>query len=485
MSKMKKILSYQEQKILLLIETLDIYENLSFTKLQEFVEVDPKTLRRLIQRANQFFSPIQIKTDSSNLFSLSIPSNLTIKYCYSIILEGSLEFNIIEEIFFNETHSISSLSQKLFISESTLRRTISKINTILYNQGFKIKTLPLRIRGDEQRIINFIIYFLMEKYSEPERKFSLSKRHFVDHLISLHFKITRKTQSYPDIYKGRIWLLVILERIKTRGEVNLPIPKKNIPNGKFLRTFHTLFKQNFNIDIKNNPYFLFFYGTYKTTFLRTKRSRLKKKYQFQKRSLLQLFSLIQGRLAIPEPTNKQKLLDALDITIKLHSGPPFVLLDNYELFIKKFKLQYPFITETILKTITEIFSFLEEYQVYSIAYMIITHWEDFILSITYKMNRIPLALLFNSDIEHMNMLKILIEEKFPRRFDINILSSFIRTDNLNFSNLPYALILTNIENLNVDDKCVYCTELFLNDKDWNFLSDYHKNFDSLSIRSDE
>ncbi len=85
---MKKILSYQEQKILLLIETLDIYENLSFTKLQEFVEVDPKTLRRLIQRANQFFSPIQIKTDSSNLFSLSIPSNLTIKYCYSIILEG-------------------------------------------------------------------------------------------------------------------------------------------------------------------------------------------------------------------------------------------------------------------------------------------------------------------------------------------------------------------------------------------------------------
>ncbi|EHK9937532.1 hypothetical protein FH950_002397, partial [Enterococcus faecium] len=68
---MKKILSYQEQKILLLIETLDIYENLSFTKLQEFVEVDPKTLRRLIQRANQFFSPIQIKTDSSNLFSLS------------------------------------------------------------------------------------------------------------------------------------------------------------------------------------------------------------------------------------------------------------------------------------------------------------------------------------------------------------------------------------------------------------------------------
>ncbi len=87
--------------------------------------------------------------------------------------------------------------------------------------------------------------------------------------------------------------------------------------------------------------------------------------------------------------------------------------------------------------------------------MIITHWEDFILSITYKMNRIPLALLFNSDIEHMNMLKILIEEKFPRRFDINILNSFIRTDNLNFSNLPYALILTNIENLNVDDKCVY------------------------------
>ncbi len=470
---MKNILSYQDQKLLILIEALDIYINLSFTKLQELVEVDPKTLRRLIRKANQLFSPIQIKKDASNLFYLFIPTNLTIKYCYSIILEGSLEFNIIEELFFNERYSILSLSQKLFISESTLRRTISKINTILINQGFKIKTCPLSLRGDEQKIINFIIYYLTERYSNPEQKFSTSKRHFVDYLINLHFKITRETPNYPDIVKGRTWLLVILERIKMRGDVrSSSLFVKSRSNTEFLSTMRILFRNNFNIDIKNNIYFLFFYETYRVTFFKTRRRRLKEKHQLQKRSFIQLFSLIQERLSISEPSNKQYLLDVLDVTMRLHSGPPFVLLDNYDLFIRKFKLQYPIITEIILNTITEIFISLEDYQLYSIAYMIITHWENFILSITYPMNRISLALVFNSDIEHMHMLKILIEEKFPGRFDINILTNFTQTDDLNFSNLPYTLILTNIDNLNVGNKDIYCTELFLDDQDWKFLSHY-------------
>ncbi|MCZ4370063.1 hypothetical protein O3Q50_13500 [Enterococcus lactis] len=198
-------------------------------------------------------------------------------------------------------------------------------------------------------------------------------------------------------------------------------------------------------------------------------------YDYSDRTLcLELLSNIQNDLSITAPNNKEQLLEVLLTSLDLQYGPTFVLFDKYELFIKQFNIEYPEVTTTILNKIEQIFKPIihEQYQIYNIAYIIITHWENLILSINPKKFRIKLALVFNSDIEHMNFLKILIEEEFPRRFDIQIITEFSNLNELDFSRLPYSLFITNIENLTIKNKDVYCMDFFLTKKDRDFLSKY-------------
>lgn len=479
MSALKSILSLTDQLLIKLIENIEIHDQISFKNLQRILSIDSKTLRQLINKGNQLFYPIQINRNTENKLVLSIPNNHTVKFCYSMILKNSLVFNILESIFFNENYSILTLSQKLFISESTLRRAIHKINSVLVAQDFEIQTSPLKIRGNETRICNFIIYYYAERYSDYhqyfEEKFNPSKIAFVDHLVKLHFKMTHTKINYPDSEKAKLWLLVAFERIKLRKETT---SKRRHNTEKtynsFLNNFYMELKRNFNIEVRGNLYFLFVRQVYKKTFLNSKRKHLLN-YDYSDRTLcLELLSNIQNDLSITAPNNKEQLLEVLLASLDLQYGPTFVLFDKYELFIKQFNIEYPEVTTTILNKIEQIFKPIihEQYQIYNIAYIIITHWENLILSINPKKFRIKLALVFNSDIEHMNFLKILIEEEFPRRFDIQIITEFSNLNELDFSRLPYSLFITNIENLTIKNKDVYCMDFFLTKKDRDFLSKY-------------
>ncbi|ENZ5654577.1 MULTISPECIES: helix-turn-helix domain-containing protein [Enterococcus] len=69
----------------------------------------------------------------------------------------SVAFLILEHIFLHQYASLSDLSRKLFISESTLRRGIYRINKIWKEYGFYIDPNHMDILGDEKKIICFFI----------------------------------------------------------------------------------------------------------------------------------------------------------------------------------------------------------------------------------------------------------------------------------------------------------------------------------------
>lgn len=94
-----------------------------------------------------------------------IPTNYSRTLIYSYILSDSLEFKLLETVFFLESFSTESLAEKLFISASTLRRLIKTMNKKLVKYNFYISSSPYKLIGSETAIRNFIIHLFFEKYS--------------------------------------------------------------------------------------------------------------------------------------------------------------------------------------------------------------------------------------------------------------------------------------------------------------------------------
>ncbi|SQF20699.1 trans-acting positive regulator [Streptococcus pyogenes] len=83
--------------------------------------------------------------------------------------------------------SLGELANELFVSLSTLKRLIEKVNIYLKNEfDIKIITNPIQVVGEESQIRLFYIKYFSEAYSMSEWLFgNLVNEHNFGRLISL------------------------------------------------------------------------------------------------------------------------------------------------------------------------------------------------------------------------------------------------------------------------------------------------------------
>jgi hypothetical protein len=225
---MLELLPVKEQN---LIKLLKLLENKTYnaTSLQQILQINYRTLISLISHSNQLMTPIKIDKDQAGYYQLVIPQAYSIRYCYQKLLANSIEFTIIEACFF-EKLSLLSLSEKLFISESTLKRTIQKMNSILKDIHVRIDTKTMRIVGEETQVCNFIISLVLEKYTDYIFLFDQNMILFVENLISEWEKEASITLQFPEYKRIKLWLLVIfleLNKIKVHPLLLLTIKPKD------------------------------------------------------------------------------------------------------------------------------------------------------------------------------------------------------------------------------------------------------------------
>lgn len=114
------------------------------------------------------------------------------------------------------------------------------------------------------------------------------------------------------------------------------------------------------------------------------------------------------------------------------------------------------------------------YVIDTYLYMIITHWPQLLLSLNKTISPIRLSLVFDSDIEHMEMIENLIGILFPRRFMIKIVSHFTSLKELK-NIIDKQLVVTNICDLNLPRKDIIVTSLYPSENELEKLRDYYEN----------
>ena len=178
---MLKILSKKLKRQLKLLEYLFEGETYRFNDLEHLLGCSAKTLRNDLLDIHSYASDIKIQMTREEGVRATILPHVTEDYIYQVIKQESIEYRYLEAILLHKFKNYLELADYLFISESTLRRIVDKINPMLQSYDLKVQAL-IKLVGNDQIITEMTVQFLMGKYHYFEEAFPTSFRLIVTQL---------------------------------------------------------------------------------------------------------------------------------------------------------------------------------------------------------------------------------------------------------------------------------------------------------------
>lgn len=97
------------------------------------------------------------------LYRVALKKEISIGKVYAEALTNSPEFQIIEQLLYEQCENILELSNLLFLSFSNTQRFLKKIESNLKVAGIQLRYRPLRLEGKESVVRHFFYRYFLEK----------------------------------------------------------------------------------------------------------------------------------------------------------------------------------------------------------------------------------------------------------------------------------------------------------------------------------
>lgn len=479
---MRDLLSTQDKRQLLILETLYKHRDISYRDLAEFLKVSVNTTIEDIKKINKYIAPFHISFEAQEKsLILKKPSTISIDFIYSRFLKNSLEFSILELIFFEKYKLLEEYADALFISLSTLKRVINKMNKTLQKKEIQITTNPIQLIGNEKEICMMLVTLFKEKYIDYQYPFEEKDSLTLNILLSDIAGEQTDFWNYQDIENLKLSILVSLVRIKNNHYleidhegINLEKYKLNFLNDHLYRFY---FKSVFHIDLTKKNLIELFFPFLPTNFATTFDDLLilcqqEQGKQEELNSLIHLLDDIASSLNIAFPIeNKQKLiLDLFNIRL-LGISEDFLLYNSKLDFLMKLKEDAPVVYSFLKKKFREnsFVSKLNDYGKIHFSYMLITHWEDLFIKIQSALPIFHIGVLMNSDKEHSHFITQMLNTRFDGKFIFHdIKASHIEDCFKQFSH--YEFIVTNQSQVNQTPKPIISIGLYPSAEDLSAIN---------------
>ncbi|MBO0437442.1 helix-turn-helix domain-containing protein [Vagococcus fluvialis] len=483
MFKIINLLSKQDKRYLLILESLFIKESTTIKDLMTVTNSSRKTIREDLQVINEFIDPMIIKTSHEGCY-LDYPLNIGIDFIYSCILQNSIEYSFLEMIFFEKRGSIEAYAEDLYLSPSTIRRMITRINKQTKKYGFKISTAKLQLVGNEAHIYNTMIHYFKEKYIHQNYPFSKIQKKALNILINYALKKHSEFNTMSDIELLELIALVSLVRIQNNHQITISIDTEiddflaEILEDKMLKT---LFKSVFRIELSKKNIIHLFYPFIKGEFAFTYEDVLKvtKKNDRIKQHINdtnQYIDNIADILSIPISNKEQIIIEVFNLII-LNAGKDYLLFNKKMFFLANFSKESPYITNVLYKEIEKNFIYLDDItdnDKDQFIYNLVIHWKE-LSDKVYSFNPIyRVGIYMNWDIEHNSFINGVLSQQFLGRLTFEpILANNYEEAKVIFQN--YDFILTNISNLEAANiTFIVCNEYPSVDDLYNISKMYSK-----------
>lgn len=155
----------------------------------------------IINSEKPTFQVVKVK----GIYRIVVDKSLSLGNVYGDFLRLCPEFQIIEELLYEECDNITALSKKLYISSSNTQRYLKKIEETLTEAGMALCYRPLRIEGDEGEIRNFYYRFYSERQSTFESTLpKLPSNHYyiLEQYVQDFVKVNNIHEKY--VFKKRL-----------------------------------------------------------------------------------------------------------------------------------------------------------------------------------------------------------------------------------------------------------------------------------------
>lgn len=164
---------------------------------------------------------------------------------FSFIMEmgrKSIVFQLIDNLFHNQTYSFYETAEKLFVCESTLRKIIKHLNMVLRDFNIRISTSIVDFIGDETDIRNFLFAFYSDfRDCFSENDFSNEKTE--PYVSPLNIRSSELHLSY---YRLTVWTMIIKERTAHKHHVLIKKSvKEEVIKRESFKSFYNILYQEF------------------------------------------------------------------------------------------------------------------------------------------------------------------------------------------------------------------------------------------------
>lgn len=470
---MRKLLDKLHLKQLELIEYLG-YKTYSMDEIMSKFHYHVQTVNVYVFEINRIIAPIEIKIDENKQLSIYYPENYSIEYIYSRFIYESTEFNLLENIFFDETKSIDEWAEKLFLTNSTLRRLVKRMNEELEKESIYIKGKKLAIIGNEGKIAHYMTRLFLEKYVDGEVPFDSKQLKAVNVLLKYYAKYNKDILNLKDVEIIKNHILISIIRTKNKHyiyEEEMTIDKLKTRLVKS-RIANSLFSKLFGVDLDNQLIYRLTYiinsGEYLSSYKDLEDNVTNKEEISQKVYKIEgIVNKIQNEFGLPVK-NKENLVFSLYSEYAMQYGKNYILYDITKEFTISLEKLYP---ETVIKLkelllplcLTE-----ETWEISQYIYIVVTHCESFVKTIRTREDKIKIALFSTYDIEYQEFLKEEILLNFSYHFEIDILKEY-PIKKIGEKKPDCDIIITNMSGLSYDGLVTLCFPIFPQMENWENL----------------
>ncbi|EJQ42908.1 hypothetical protein IEQ_05112 [Bacillus cereus BAG6X1-2] len=475
---MRNILNKNLLRQLTFLEILYEERNwITIGNIAENISCSEKVLRNDIKLINEEFKPFQINTSSRGIL-LTYPHNFSRDYIYQKVLSLSPEFSFIERVFFNEKYDLETIAEELFISPSSLRRIMNKINRYFKKYCMEIKSSPCTIIGEEEKIRNFFIHYIYEKYGVYENPFPNSQLITLEQLLEYGIKKNYLPNNFPDLINLKYRLMVNIIRLKNNHPININQEFLDNIDMKILgkKSFCEIFKNRFHLELN------------KSSLLQLFHTSLNNKYAFTYEQLEKMIENRIGNAHIVVPKIK-KLLNSISIEINIP------IQNESQLILKFYNLQYKldtptyvlhekrrFINVNLAHEFSHLFSILKkelnkfkynedfkctEFFMSEALYILVSNWGKISSMLKHRMKPVELGLFCDLEIEHTSLIKDMIDYQFGNVACTHVIEE-LNIDAFKKAAKKFDLIITNISGINDIEIPIICINTI------PFLSDINK-----------
>lgn len=434
------------------------------------LEITINTLEVIIEDFNNLFHPIKLESQNNTVI-LKIPAYLSYDYFISRLLTTSLEYQILESIFFDNTYTYDQLAEKLFVSKSSLVRAIKYINMEILKFDFFIDTKPLKIIGNERNIRFFFITYFKDKYGLSNLPFDTNEMDTIKKFYLIGTNLIGMTQSAQDQNNFLLFCVVALTRerfgfSRTTKQSTISTFLLN-STFEFIRNIPDFIKGKskrfFNKSFASQIFYLFLQESF------FKPNLLSKKYQlnlFKEAKITKFIDLIRLELGLSIEKEEKFLLSQNIYEILfgyLNFPSEFDFLDDtYSNFYDYHSFPLPDLKNRIKNIYLQCFG--QEKSIYFtfVLFTTYTRWPLFLEQLQLKREPVKIMIYIDFDPNFGEYIQSKISTIFNGNYEVTIKTE---TENISIP-IKNDLLITNVySGIDFPKEKIVCISHFVTDQD--------------------